>query len=115
MVNNKTRLMQRFVDIKQKFSSIIKGFAWFVLTLFAGLFLPMLIIVVHFLVSFEGVLYKKLVIEGGILSFSIAMVSSLIGVSKVKTDTSQVYNAILNTIKNTLILMCYTTKNVKTK
>jgi len=77
-MNNKTQLKPFFDDIKHKFSSITKSFSWFTLTFTSGLLLSLVILLIHLFVPFEEDIYKKLVIEGGILSFSIAMVSSLI-------------------------------------
>jgi hypothetical protein len=75
-MNNKMQLTQ-FADMRQKFYSITKSFSWFTLTVISGLFLSLVIFVIHLFIPFEDDLYQKLVIEGGILSFSIAMVSSL--------------------------------------
>ncbi|MEK8020520.1 MAG: hypothetical protein VSS75_026950 [Candidatus Parabeggiatoa sp.] len=76
MINNKTQLTQLF-EIKQKFYSLSKSLSWVILTIISGLLLSLVILLIHLFIPFEGELYKKLVIEGGILSFSIAMISSL--------------------------------------
>jgi preprotein translocase subunit Sec61beta len=77
-MNNKTQLTQLAADIKGKFYSITKSVSWFTLTVISGLLLSLVILVIHLFIPFEDDIYKKIVIEGGILSFSIAMISSLV-------------------------------------
>ncbi|MEN8217112.1 MAG: hypothetical protein ABFS56_12240 [Pseudomonadota bacterium] len=58
-------------------TAIWKSFFWFVLTLFFGLFQIWLVLGINNLIPTNGLFFEKFIIEGALLFFSIAIVSSL--------------------------------------